>query len=135
MLNKKTIIILLTIIFYQSPLLSQSSSFNDFKSTNLFSISKALSKFGIIKKITIPKHFENIDLLVIPGVGTFSSSMEFLRKKKLEKKIINHANSGKKVIGICLGMQLLLDHGTETRKTKGISLIKGKVHKFGKKNS
>ena len=32
-------------------------------------------------------------------------------------------------------MQLLLDHGTETRKTKGISLIKGKVHKFGKKNT
>ena len=58
----------------------------DFKSTNLFSISKALSKFGIVKKITIPKHFKNIDLLNITRVRTFSSAMDFLRKKKTWKR-------------------------------------------------
>jgi len=106
----------------------------DFKSTNLYSISKALSKFGKVKKINFPKHIKNVDILVIPGVGTFSNGMKYLKKKKLVNQIINHAKARKKVIGICLGMQLLMQSGTETKKTNGISLFNGKVYKFNKNN-
>ena len=88
---------------------------------------------GKVKIITNVNKFRNIDILVLPGVGTFSGAMSFLRKKKLDKKITEYAKSGKAIIGICLGMQILLEKGFETKKTKGLSLIKGNVIKFKKK--
>ena len=105
-----------------------------FASTNLFSIQNALSNMGKVKIITNVNKFRNIDILVLPGVGTFSGAMSFLRKKKLDKKITEYAKSGKAIIGICLGMQILLEKGFETKKTKGLSLIKGNVIKFKKKS-
>lgn len=107
----------------------------EFKTTNLFSIKKVLSKFGKLKKIENSNNLKNLDVLVIPGVGTFSGAMEYLRRFKLDKKIIEFAESGKKVIGICLGMQILLETGYENKKTKGLSLIKGEVKKFKKISS
>ena len=53
-----------------------------FASTNLFSIQNALSNMGKVKIITNVNKFRNIDILVLPGVGTFSGAMSFLRKKK-----------------------------------------------------
>ena len=105
-----------------------------FASTNLFSIQNALSNMGNVKIITNVNKFRNIDILVLPGVGTFSGAMSFLRKKKLDKKIKEYAKSGKAIIGICLGMQILFEKGFETKKTKGLSLIKGNVIKFKKKS-
>ena len=105
-----------------------------FASTNLFSIQNALSNMGNVKIITNVNKFRNIDILVLPGVGTFSGAMSFLRKKKLDKKITEYAKSGKAIIGVCLGMQILLEKGFETKKTKGLSLIKGNVIKFKKKS-
>ncbi len=107
----------------------------EFKTTNLFSIKKVLSKFGKLKKIENSNNLKNLDVLVIPGVGTFSGAMEYLRRFKLDKKIIEFAESGKKVIGICLGMQILLETGYENKRTKGLSLIKGEVKKFKKISS
>ena len=89
---------------------------------------------GKVKIITNVNKFRNIDILVLPGVGTFSGAMSFLRKKKLDKKITEYAKSGKAIIGVCLGMQILLEKGFETKKTKGLSLIKGNVIKFKKKS-
>ena len=105
----------------------------EFKTTNLFSIKEVLSKIGRVKKIDDKKKFKNIDILVIPGVGTFSGAMNYLRKYKLEKKILEFAKSGKKIIGVCLGMQILLEIGYETKKTRGLSLIQGQVKKFNSK--
>lgn len=107
----------------------------EFKTTNLFSIKKVLSKFGKLKKIENSNNFKNLDVLVIPGVGTFSGAMEYLRRFKLDKKIIEFAEDGKKVVGICLGMQILLETGYENKRTKGLSLIKGEVKKFKKISS
>ena len=101
-----------------------------FTTTNLLSIQNTLSKIGKVKIITNLNNFKNIDILILPGVGTFSGAMAFLRKKKFDKKIIKFAKSGKAIIGICLGMQILLEKGFETKKTKGLSLIKGEVIKF-----
>ena len=107
----------------------------EFKTTNLFSIKEVLSKFGRVKKIDNHKKLKNIDILVIPGVGTFSGAMSYLRKYKLDREILKFANLGKKVLGICLGMQILLDTGYEIKKTKGLSLIKGEVKKFKDKSA
>ena len=106
----------------------------EFKTTNLFSIKEVLSRFGKVKKIDNHKKLKNIDILVIPGVGTFSGAMSYLRKNKLDREILKFANLGKKVLGICLGMQILLDTGYEIKKTKGLSLIKGEVKKFRDKS-
>ncbi len=107
----------------------------EFKTANLFSIKEVLSKIGKVKKIDNYKKFKNIDILIIPGVGTFSGAMNYLRKYKLEKEILKFANSGKKVIGICLGMQILLELGYEIKKTKGLALIEGQVKEFKSKST
>lgn len=106
----------------------------EFKTTNLFSIKGLLSKIGKVKKIDNTKKLKNIDILVIPGVGTFSGAMEYLRKNKLDNEILKFAMTGKKIIGICLGMQLLLELGYEIKKTKGLNLIPGQVKKFNTKS-
>jgi len=78
----------------------------------------------------------NADGLVLPGVGAFSHAMKNLIKYNLINIIKNYAKTGKPLLGICLGMQLLLEESEEFGYTKGIGLIKGKVVKlpFNKSN-
>ena len=72
---------------------------------------------------------ENCSHLILPGVGAYKTTINYLTKKKLINTIKNVAKK-KPVLGICLGMQLLFDYSTEHGKTKGLGLIKGSVKKF-----
>ena len=61
--------------------------------------------------------------------------MEKIEKLEVKEKIIDHVKKGKKLLGICLGMQILATNGYENnKKTKGLNLIKGEVVKFKSKN-
>tara|TARA_A100000164_G_C21571419_1_gene614184 strand:- start:46 stop:678 length:633 start_codon:yes stop_codon:yes gene_type:complete len=70
------------------------------------------------------------DGVVLPGVGAFSHGMKNLNKYNLVDIIKDYVNTGKPLLGICLGMQMLLEESEEFGYTKGIGLIKGKVIKL-----
>jgi len=72
----------------------------------------------------------NADGIVLPGVGAYSHAMKNLKKYNLVKIIKNYAKTEKPILGICLGMQLLLEESEEFGITKGLGLIKGRVVKI-----
>jgi len=100
----------------------------DYGAGNCASVKRLISKLGY-RSCFVNKYddFDNLDVLVIPGVGAFSSAMETLTKMKLVKPIIDFANTGKPLVGVCLGMQLLADSSEELGFTKGLGLIPGEV--------
>ena len=102
----------------------------DYGVSNIKSISRAISTTGYdYKVINTKKDFNKIEILILPGVGTFSSAMEKIHSKDLYHSIINHAKT-KKIIGICLGMQLLAEDSEEIKLTSGLNLIPGKIKKI-----
>lgn len=98
---------------------------------NLQSLSNALLHLGHDHVITHDlKIIENSETIILPGVGHFGYAMNELTKKNLNEKIIKHVNNNKKLIAICLGMQLLLTDSEEDISAKGLNIIKGAVRKF-----
>lgn len=103
----------------------------DFKIGNLFSVLKACEYVGINATITNDKNeILNSDAIILPGVGAFSTAMENLERLDLVDAIVLFAQSGKPLMGICLGMQLLLTDSEEFGFTKGLGLIKGTCKQF-----
>lgn len=95
---------------------------------NLQSISNAFSACG--QKIHITSDANTIreaDALVLPGVGAFSDGMAQLAAGSLSKVIIEFAAKGKPLLGICLGMQMLLDSSEEFGLHQGLGIIPGTV--------
>lgn len=72
----------------------------------------------------------NADGVILPGVGAFSHGMNNLNKYGLVAIIKDYVRTGKPLLGICLGMQMLLEESEEFGDTKGIGLVKGKVIKL-----
>ena len=66
-----------------------------------------------------------LDIIVLPGVGTFGQGMDYLQETGLSSTIIDHAIAGGRVIGICLGMQILLNTSSESPGVEGLGLIPG----------
>lgn len=75
------------------------------------------------------------DKIILPGVGAFGSAMEHLRHKGLHNALCEYAKSGRYLLGICLGMQLLLDKSYEFGEHDGLGLIRGEVVSFGSQKS
>ncbi len=100
----------------------------DYGVGNLFSLK---SSFGAIGEEVIvtsdPEVLREADRLILPGVGAFGDAAEKLRATGLDKVLIEEAEKGKPVMGICLGMQLLLERGFEYGEHKGLGLIKGDI--------
>lgn len=105
----------------------------DYGVGNLYSIQKAFSKFTAKAVITEEaKEITSSDALILPGVGSFESGMNGLRIRNLEAAIKQFAQSGKPILGICLGAQLLLSKGYEFGEFAGLNIIPGRVIKFPK---
>ena len=105
----------------------------DYNMGNLASVYNACSKFTKdVKIVKEPSEIKNLDKLILPGVGAYKDAMEHLESRNLKNAIIDFANIGKPLLGICLGMQLLFDSSEEFGYTKGLGLIEGKVVKFDK---
>ena len=98
---------------------------------NLASVINAFAKLGVNAKIEDnPDKFKNYDKLILPGVGAFGDAMEHLNERNMTDAIKEFANSGKYMMGICLGMQLLLQSSEEFGNHTGLGLIDGKVVAF-----
>ncbi|RXJ01733.1 imidazole glycerol phosphate synthase subunit HisH [Anaerobacillus alkaliphilus] len=103
----------------------------DYGMGNLHSVSKALERLNYQYFISEnPAELAKADGLILPGVGSFKDAMEILRSTKLDQFLLNWAESGKPLLGICLGMQLLFEHSEENGDTTGLSLLKGNVRRF-----
>ncbi|MFT7859965.1 MAG: imidazole glycerol phosphate synthase subunit HisH [Sulfurimonas sp.] len=103
----------------------------DYNMGNLASVQNAFAKLG--KETVVesdPAKFQNYDKLLLPGVGAFGDAMEHLRERDMIEPIKEFAASGKPILGICLGMQLLFESSEEFGAHAGLGLIKGKVTRF-----
>ena len=100
----------------------------DYGLGNVFSVKKILEKCGAEVEISSdPEVIRLSDKLVLPGVGAFRQGMNALRERGLDKLIVEYARSQKPVLGICLGMQMLFELGTEFGECKGLGLIPGSI--------
>ena len=102
------------------------------KTHNLFSIYSVCKKIGykvsVIETINTILHF---DILILPGVGSYTKGMENINKNGFIEKIYEFTSDSRKFLFcICLGMQLLFDYSTEFKYTKGLGLIKGSVQRL-----
>lgn len=99
----------------------------DYRMGNLASVSKALAKAGFEAFTSDdPSALESAEVLVLPGVGNFAAGMANLSRLGLTGFIRDWAASGKRVLGICLGMQLLFQH-SEEGDTEGLGILPGGV--------
>ena len=103
-------------------------------SHNLFSIFQAIKNLNHeVKIINQSKEIKRFDIIILPGVGTFNNAINLLNSKKMTSEIREFSKKkNKKIIGICLGMQLMLSEGTEFGKKQGLNLIQGDVLKLDK---
>ncbi|HBY69639.1 MAG TPA: imidazole glycerol phosphate synthase subunit HisH [Flavobacteriaceae bacterium] len=103
----------------------------DYNTGNIRSVINAISKFNV--DVFLTDNHDKIlqsDAIVLPGVGSFSYGMHNLRQKKLERIIHKFVDSGKPVLGICLGMQLMMESSSEFGNTSGLCLFEGAVEKL-----
>jgi glutamine amidotransferase len=108
----------------------------DYQASNLGSLSSALREIEQNYFISSsPEDFKNADLILLPGVGSFTTGMNHLIKSGLDRSISDHVFQGKPVLGICLGMHLLATTGTEGGNSKGLNLIPGEISKLVSSNS
>lgn len=99
----------------------------DYGMGNLFSVSKALERLGADYFISDEKDdLLNADALILPGVGSFRDAMERLQVDTIKE----FAASGRPLLGICLGMQLLFEKSEENGLTNGLGLLPGSVRRF-----
>lgn len=104
----------------------------DYGIGNLASVINALKRLKIQAKITAdPEEIKKADALILPGVGAAGEGMRNLKKRGLDKIIIDQISKGRPFLGICLGMQLLFEK-SEEGDVECLGVIRGKVIKFKK---
>ena len=100
----------------------------DYGVGNLFSLRCSLERIGADVVVTDDvATIQQADRLILPGVGAFGDASEKLRANGLDQVVIQQAKSGKPLMGICLGMQMLFEKSYEYGEYDGLGLLKGKV--------
>ena len=100
----------------------------DYGVGNLFSLKSSFAAIGAETVVTgDPEVIRSAEKLILPGVGAFGDAAALLRLNNLDKLVCDEAASGKPLLGICLGMQLLFDYGLEYGRHEGLGLIPGCV--------
>jgi glutamine amidotransferase len=100
----------------------------DYGVGNLFSLKSSLGMIGADAVVTgDADEICRADKIILPGVGAFEDAANKLRSTGLDKVVIEQAQNGKVMMGICLGMQMLFERSFEYGEHKGLGLIKGDV--------
>ncbi len=106
----------------------------DYEMGNLRSVAKAFEAVGAPCEITRdPQKILQADKLVVPGVGAFKDCMDNLKRLELLEALQDFLKSGRPYLGICLGMQLLMESSEEGGLVPGLGIFKGSVKRFPKK--
>ncbi|MBR3630746.1 MAG: imidazole glycerol phosphate synthase subunit HisH [Oscillospiraceae bacterium] len=102
----------------------------DYGAGNIFSVKNALDYLGMESKLTDnPAELEAADEVILPGVGAFPAAMKMLEAKGLATVLKEQAQK-KPLLGICLGMQMLLEKSYEFEECAGLGLIPGTVERM-----
>lgn len=100
----------------------------DYGAGNLASVQNALEHLGHDASVcSDPDALQAFDRIILPGVGSFRVAMECLDGRGWSVRIREFVATGKPLLGICLGMQLLFDTGEEHGPRQGLGLIPGQV--------
>ena len=117
-----------------SPRMTQSIAIIDYGCGNLGSVQKAVVALGCpAELVNEPSILNTYSRAILPGVGSFRSAMQDMADTGMTDSIREFSGSGKPLLGICLGMQLLASNGTEgltegeDAAVQGLDLIPGKV--------
>jgi glutamine amidotransferase len=103
----------------------------DYGMGNLYSLSKALERLGYAYEVVSEaERLNNCDGLILPGVGAFGDAMRNIRELGLDRSIRAYAGSGRPILGICLGMQLLFSRSEEHGNHQGLDLLAGEAVRF-----
>jgi glutamine amidotransferase len=100
----------------------------DYGIGNLFSLQSSLTAIGKASLVTSDKaQIRAADKIILPGVGAFADAAKKLREGGMDRLVCELADAGKPLLGICLGMQLLLEKSYEYGEHEGLGLIPGSV--------
>jgi glutamine amidotransferase len=103
----------------------------DYEMGNLRSVQKGFERVGHAAVITSDAaQLADAAKIVLPGVGAFRDAIAALRQRKLVEPIRSAIRSGKPFLGICLGLQLLLDKSYEDGQYEGLGVFPGEVVRF-----
>ena len=100
----------------------------DYGAGNLFSIAGGVRAAGGEARVCGEiSELKKCDELILPGVGAFRPAMERLAAKRLDGFIRDYVRGGGRLLGVCLGMQLLFERSFEYGEHRGLGLLKGEV--------
>lgn len=100
----------------------------DYGVGNLFSLTSSLKAIGAETVVTgEPDAIRGADKIILPGVGAFADAKRKLSENGLDKVICDEVARGKKIFGICLGMQMLFERSLEYGEYPGLGLLSGSV--------
>ena len=103
----------------------------DYESGNLRSVSRALESCGVTPLLTgDPRELADADAVVLPGVGAGPAAMSALKQRGLVEPLRDFADSGRPFLGICLGLQLLLDWTDEDPGAECLGIVAGNVKRL-----
>ncbi|MBB6428327.1 glutamine amidotransferase [Algisphaera agarilytica] len=102
---------------------------------NLRSVQKAFEHLGGTRAVVVsdPNEITGCEKLILPGVGNFADGMAHLHDRGFTQPVHDFIDSGRPLMGICMGMQLLLDSSTEDAEddpVPGLGVVKGTVLRF-----
>ena len=105
----------------------------DYDAGNLHSVEKAFQALGEPCMITRRyRELSQADRIVVPGVGAYGTAMQQLKRYELDRMIREFAESGKPMLGICLGLQLLFEGSEESGGVEGLGILEGKILRIPK---
>lgn len=100
----------------------------DYGVGNLFSLASSLAAVGVEATATSDKEvIRSAEKIILPGVGAFRDARDKLFASGLADVVLEQAASGKPILGICLGMQMLFDKSYEYGEHGGLGLIRGEI--------
>lgn len=111
---------------------TQNIAIIDYGAGNLGSVKNSFAYLGACLAIeSSPHKLRDYDKVILPGVGAFGDVMGLVRKSGFDRAIEEFVKSGKYMLGICVGMQLLFERSYEFGEHKGLGLLGGEIVKFG----
>lgn len=100
----------------------------DYGIGNVFSVCNALSRIGASPVLSGDSAIiTKAERVILPGVGAFSKAMDNLRSQGLDDATAKFIDTGRPFLGICIGMQVLMERSTELGEHAGLGYIKGSV--------
>ncbi|PAF50196.1 imidazole glycerol phosphate synthase, glutamine amidotransferase subunit [Helicobacter sp. 13S00401-1] len=104
----------------------------DYKVGNVANVLRCLNFIDSKSNVALANanNLKSFDKLILPGVGSFQKAMSNLAETNSLESVLEFAKSGRYMLGICLGAQILFERGYEFGSHEGLGLLKGEVKGF-----